>query len=231
MSNIKYGLISETDAKTLEKVIDIICTQNPGQEINTCEVGLYSGLTSKAIYEYVTSKGYGSASINPSEGTMQSHNYKCKHIGVDNGKDGEELRDFPKEAIFIKGNSTEVYNQIPDNSQHLVFIDALHTFPAVVADFFCYAPKVKVGGFLAFHDTGKHIDPLSQWQKVGDKNDPDMCLGGVRKALQTIGLLEPFTNPNYKNVEGGIYDQWELVFDEANPNDTAGGICVFKKLY
>lgn len=228
---IKYGLISETDGKTIEKILDLICNYFfIGQEINITEIGLYGGTTSKGIYEYVTSKQYGSL-LSDISALATTHNVKCNYIGIDNNKDGEPLIHFPKEGKLIIGNSTEVYNQIPDNSQHLIFIDGLHTFAGVIADFYCYAPKVKVGGYIAFHDTGKHIVPTHGWQGVGDKNDLDMCLGGVRKALQTIGLLEPFINPNYKNVEGGIYDQWELIFDEADINDEAGGICVFKKLF
>jgi len=208
---IKYGLISQTDARTLEATIDII-HKHEKVGVNITEIGLFNCGTAMGLVEYATSKGL-----------------VVKYTGIDNEKD--KPIELPPWLNYIKGNSNEVYNQLEDNSQHLIFVDALHTFPAVVADFFCYAPKVKVGGFLAFHDTGKHLDPLSGWQGVGDKNDPDMCLGGVRKALQTIGLLEPFINPNYENVEGGIYDEWDLIFDEADPNDTGGGICVFKKLY
>lgn len=208
---IKYGLISQTDGRTLEATIDIIHNHEK-VGINITEIGLFNCGTAMGLVEYATSKGL-----------------VVKYTGIDNEKD--KPIELPPWLNYIKGNSNEVYNQLEDNSQHLIFVDALHTFPAVVADFFCYAPKVKVGGFLAFHDTGKHLDPLSGWQGVGDKNDPDMCLGGVRKALQTIGLLEPFINPNYENVEGGIYDEWDLIFDEADPNDTGGGICVFKKLY
>ena len=218
MSGIKYGLISETDKMTLEKTIDLICEQFPNEIIHSCEVGLYSGLTSEAICKYIG---------------LEKHRVPF-HTGIDNGRDGELLKHFPPfNSKLIIGNSSEVYNQLEDESQHLCFIDGSHTFPAVIADFFCYAPKVRVGGFLAFHDTGKHIDPLHGWQGVGDKNDPDFCLGGVRKALQSVGL---FGGIEYEYGEGKVevsnrLSQWELVFDEADPNDLAGGICVFKKLY
>jgi len=170
MSNIQYGLISETDKNTLEATIDLIIKDANDGFINVLEIGVYGGDTGNGLFQYIKSK-----KIIPNI------------IGIDNNKDGEPLR-F-KYDKFIEGNSNEVYNQIPDNSQDLIFIDGLHTFAGVVSDFFCYAPKVKKGAYLAFHDTGKHIDPLSGWQGVGDKNDPDMCLGGVRKALKEIGLF------------------------------------------
>ena len=44
-----------------------------------------------------------------------------------------------------------------------------------------------------------------------------MCLGAVTKALRRIGLLS------------GRFPFWELMYDEADKNDEAGGICVFRK--
>lgn len=65
---------------------------------------------------------------------------------------------------------------------------------------------------------------------MGDKNDPDFCLGGVRKALKAIGLLGGIEiTDNYKFFRGRIAE-WELIFDEADEADLAGGICVFKKI-
>ena len=209
MSNIKYGLISQTDARTLEATIDLICDRQMVQ-INITEIGLFNCGTAMGLVEYATSKGL-----------------VVKYTGIDNEKD-KPVENIPQWMNFIKGNSNEVYNQIEDNSQHLIIVDGLHTFAGLVSYFFCYSPKVKVGGFIAFHDTGKHIDPLSGWQGVGFENDPDFCLGGVRKALESIGLIwkdgEDFFIDRYA-------DEWELIFDQADPNDEAGGFTVFQKLY
>lgn len=206
---VGYGLISSVDANCLIKTIEFISAENTVQVINVTEVGIYAGETGNWLRHIIKYK-----------------QCKCFLTGVDNEKDGEVLR-FSYDNLII-GNSNEVYNQIPDESQHLIFIDGLHTFAGVVSDFFCYAPKVKKGAYLAFHDTGKHINPLHGWQGVGDKNDPDFCLGGVSKALYTIGL--PRKDWVSKIAEIDRTD-WKLIFDEADPNDEAGGICVFKKLY
>lgn len=196
---IQYGLISKVDSSVLEKTIDLI-KEGGNWFINILEVGIYGGETGNGLREYAKSKGL-----------------EVCLTGIDNNKDGEKLRHEYTQLII--GNSNEVYNQIEDESQHLIFIDALHTFPSVVADFYCYADKVKPGGFLCFHDTAIHLNGLSQWQRVGDKNDSDMCLGGVRKALTTVGLLN------------NMFPEWGLIYDEADVNDTGGGVCVFKKLY
>jgi len=216
MSEIKYGLISRVDANVLEKTIDLICEQFPKELISTTEVGLFNCQTSHGLLTY----------------TIFKKGRDLKVTGIDNERD-KPIEDIPKWMNFIKGNSGEVYNKLEDNSQHLILIDALHTFPAVVADFFCYAPKVKVGGFLCFHDTGRHLDPLSGWQGVGDKNDPDFCLGGVRKALKAIGLFGGISfdyGEDRCDISNGL-SRWELIFDEADPEDTGGGITVFKKMY
>jgi len=200
MTNIQYGLISETDKNCLEDIIKLALHVFPDDVINVLEIGVYSGQTGRGIKEYIESRGR-----------------KCFITGIDSGKDGETLR-FNYDQ-FIGGNSSEVYNQIEDESQHLILIDALHTFAAVVADYYCYAPKVKHGGFLAFHDTAPQAQGRD-WQRVGDKDDPDMHIS-VNKALERIGL----SDKHLCEVLG-----WNLVFDEYDPNDAAGGIKAFQKL-
>lgn len=215
---IKYGLISETDARCLEKTIDIIALHNPGQVINITEIGIFDGQTARGLYEYTKSKQYGGLGENQ-DSPMQLFNYQCNYTAIDNNKDKEVLLPFP-ECRMIIGNSTEVYNQISDESQHLIFVDACHCFAHVVSDFFCYAPKVKVGGYMVWHDTGKHIKPFKDLQH-GDKNNPDAYIS-VRKALEKLGLLNEWKRDP---------DEWELVFDEADEANEAGGVCIFKKLY
>jgi hypothetical protein len=219
MSEIKYGLISETDACCLEKIMDFICEEFPKDSLEFTEIGIYSGETGFGMTKYFTRKGMASW-----------------WIGIDNLKDGQEV--LYKPDNFIVGNSNEVYNQIEDNSQHLIFIDGCHCFAHVVSDFFCYADKVKVGGYLAFHDAGKHIKPFKDFQH-GDKTNPDAYIS-VRKALTKIGLFDFVETVNGEikdekdislEVEYAIISGWELIFDEADETNEAGGFCVFKKLY
>lgn len=224
MSDIKYGLISKTDANVLEKTIDLICDGMPlGGIINTCEVGVYSGATSAGIFNYIENKCKLKSEQDGYEFKAQA--YRCKHIGIDNKKDGEEIKHFPKDGKLIIGNSNEVYNQVEDNSQHLIFQDSCHCFACTVSAFFCYAPKVKPGGYMAFHDTGTHIKPFKDFQH-GDKENPDAYIS-CRKALAHIGVLDGVRKR--LSLEA-IADEWDLVFDEADPTNEAGGICVFKKI-
>lgn len=196
----KYGLISETDARCLEKTIDMICEEFPDDPINVTEVGVYGGDTGGGISEYLKSK-----------------NRLYWMTGIDNYKDGEAVR-FPYNTL-INGNSNEVYNQIQDNSQHLIFVDGCHCFSHAVSDFFCYAPKVKTRGYFAFHDTGRHIKEFKDFQH-GDKNNPDAYIS-VRKALDAIGVLK-------SGICAG--KMWKKIFDEADEANEAGGVIVFRKL-
>jgi hypothetical protein len=196
---IKYGLISSLDAEVIEATLNYVCSDFPNGDINTCEVGVYSGESSRAIMQYLNNKGR-----------------KVNHIGVDNLKDGELLINFPKEANMLVGNSFEVYSKIPDESLHFCFVDADHSFIGVISDFFAFERKVMNGGYLCFHDTGKHIKPFKDFQH-GDRDNPFAYIS-VRAALERIGLL------------GNRIAEWRLIFDEADESDDAGGVCVFKKV-
>lgn len=210
MSEIKPGLISQVDWLCIRRAIDSVLYRKKQGVINTCEVGLYSGSTSKAICDYIKSKGR-----------------EVNHIGIDNGADGQEMYDFPSDAKFIKGNSTEVYTDIEDDSLDICFIDGNHAFPSVVADHYCFSMKVAYSGYLIYHDTAPQCQG-KQWQRIGDKEHPDMGIA-VRKALTEMKMFEYYCYP-------GSYEQrpmsgFALIYDEFDENDEAGGVCVFKKTY
>jgi hypothetical protein len=210
MSNIKYGLISETDARCLEKTIDEIWLDFPAEDMNITEIGIFDGQTARGIYQYVTRKAWATNEENIEIG--------CNYTAIDNNKDKEVLKPFP-ECNLIIGNSNEVYNQLEDESQHLILIDGNHSFPYIISDYYCYKNKVKIGGFLCFHDTSPQAQG-KDWQRMGSEQDPDMYIS-VLKALKEVGLLNEWERePN----------EFELTFNEFDPNDNAGGFMVFKRL-
>ena len=201
----KYGLISETDANTIEKTIDLICNEFSEDYISITEIGLFNCETSAGIMEYLKQKKRG-----------------WNYTGIDNEKDKSIV---PLESMnFIKGSSNEVYQELEDNSQHMIFFDGCHCFTHVVSDFLNYCTKVKVGGYILFHDTGLQIEPFNGYQH-GDNDKCDSYVS-VRRALYSVGLLGK--HYIYHNSQQG---KWQLVFDEADKTDEFGGICVFKKLF
>lgn len=60
---------------------------------------------------------------------------------------------------FLEMSSSEAANQIPDESLDFIFIDADHSFDAVVNDLTMWYPKIKSGGLVAGHDF--HTTPVS----------------------------------------------------------------------
>ena len=66
-------------------------------------------------------------------------------------------------SFFIHGDSNspstvgDLYNLTQNEEIDIVFIDALHTYEAVLTDWLVYSPKVKKGGIVAFHDCEKRF--------------------------------------------------------------------------
>lgn len=195
----KYGLLTAKDIETIEKTLDLVCEQFPEGIINTTELGVRDGSTSRGIHNYLTSG--------------KRFNF---HTGIDNNHDMEVQKPFDGCHIII-GNSIEVYNELADNSQHFIFIDACHSYPMTLADFLVYSPKVRPEGYLAFHDCGEQIKQMTDYQGMGSRDDPDMYIS-CRKAVKRLGLLD-------NKCEG-----WTLVFDEYDPSFHTGGIVVVKKI-
>jgi hypothetical protein len=55
-------------------------------------------------------------------------------------------------VILLKGLTSVMANEIPDNSLGLVYVDADHTYNGVMSDIVTYWPKLVDGGILAVHD-------------------------------------------------------------------------------
>jgi hypothetical protein len=64
----------------------------------------------------------------------------------------ERVKAYKKKVVFLKGLSVEMANKIPDGSLSFVYIDACHTYEAVLEDLKAYYPKLKDGGIMAGHD-------------------------------------------------------------------------------
>lgn len=236
---IQWGLISKVDSEVLMKTLDLICNDIDGT-INVTEIGLFNCDTSNGISDYV----------------WESYKMRVNYTGIDNEKD--KKIEAPEWMNLIIGESNEVHIQLENESQNLVFIDGCHCYNHVINDFFCYKDKVKIGAYIAFHDTGAHIDNLKDYQH-GDKENPLNYIA-VRYALKQIGLLglpnglaidvEELSKLNLsyeevirvynqtgillgraQKINGRKFPGWELIFDEADPENEAGGVTVFKRLF
>lgn len=64
----------------------------------------------------------------------------------------DKARRYGSRAGIIRADSVAAAGRIPDASQDFVFIDADHSFEAVVRDIRAWKPKLRVGGTLCGHD-------------------------------------------------------------------------------
>lgn len=193
-----YGLITSKDAETLEHTLTLVCMSFPAGDIKTCELGLHKGRTAKGIHHYITHiRGRGH-----------------KHTAVDNCKDLKVELPFPGCFLLI-GTTAAMAELVPNESQHMLFIDADHSFSATITDFSMYCNKLVKGGYLIFHDTSPLIPAFKDYQS-GDRDDPNSYIA-CRKAVDYLGLLES--------------TQWAVIFDEYDSTSDYGGMITLKKLY
>lgn len=206
--------MTSLDYKTMDALLGKVCEIFPDGIINTLELGVHKGDTSRGIRDFFKEK--------------KRINF---HTGIDNGRDnGVGLTvssPFP-ECNFILGNTMEVYNQIRDRSQHFLLFDACHSLPMTMIDSLLYSDKVAIGGVIAFHDTGSHIAPMTDYQGMGSKEDPDMYIS-CRKALVKLGLL-PNGSTEYLNTLTTSTGEYRLLMDAADETKHTGGITAFIKL-
>lgn len=188
-----------SDENTLIKTMELVNQAFPEGTINTFELGVRKGETSRAIHQFFTDR-----------------NRINFHTGIDNEHDVKDGSPF-ESCRFVIGNSIDVFNELQNDSQHFGFIDACHSYPYTMVDFLVYSDKVRVGGYLAMHDTAPHIKPLTDWQGHGKKYDADMNIS-CRKAIRKLGLLD------------NKFEGWRLIFDECDPHSVTGGVTVFKRL-
>jgi hypothetical protein len=64
----------------------------------------------------------------------------------------DRVAKYGSKAVMLKGLSAEVSRQLEDESLGFVYLDACHTYDAVLEDLNAYFPKLKKGGIMAGHD-------------------------------------------------------------------------------
>ena len=79
-------------------------------------------------------------------------------------------------AVMIRNESVDAARDIEDGSLDFVFVDADHSFKAVLADIEAYWPKIKIGGCLSGHD----------WEHTESHTAADSRLWGVKQAVQSF---------------------------------------------
>lgn len=170
-TKLQFGLMTGTDEKVLLETMEKVNLEFPEGVINTTEVGVHHGHTSRAIHQFFTER--------------QRINF---HSCVDNCNDLQVNPPFDGANLII-GNSIDVYNKLRNNSQHFIFLDGCHSYVMTMADLLVYSDKVVIGGYIALHDTSPHIPLFKDYQNHGDNWDADFFIS-CRKALTKLGVYE-----------------------------------------
>lgn len=196
----QLGLITPSDAGVITMCIQDLNERFSNEPIKITEVGIHNGHTSRLMRNVVLSLGR-----------------ELDYTGIDAQIDFKMGPPF-EGAKFIVGYSTDVYAQIEDGSQHMIFIDANHNLVYTAADFLVYQSKLKPGGLFVFHDTGSHIPAFKDYQHMGDRKNPDNYIA-CRKALTLLGLYDTPESRGFR-----------LFIDKADQKYETGGVTAFVKL-
>lgn len=116
---------------------------------------------------------------------VAAHVYACDpHTAFNTQTLGEEFVSLDKfkentkefdNITLLLGKSEDMVPPLNDNFFDLVFIDGVHSYPAVKVDIELSLPKLKMGGTMVFHDMGwdgKHDGGVAKavWETFGKDN-------------------------------------------------------------
>lgn len=134
--------------------------------------------------------------------------------GVDSKLHGYCPCQFNEKMTFVEGKSTDenVINSFKDQQFDFVFIDGCHCKNHAKMDAMNYASKVKIGGFLGFHDTSPRFQGGSE-QPFSPDCSEDRHIGVVE------GIKEA-------NLEG-----FEFFVEEYHTDEKYyGGVTIYRRV-
>lgn len=193
-----YGAILLEDVEVLESCLRACCeaakplagsteaiTTRADPVVRVVEIGMHDGNTARGIERFVNEQGC-----------------RLEYVGIDTDDGSLRPRYVPAGGRVIVGKSTEVFGEV-SGLVDLVWVDGCHCAPCVMVETLFYAPKVRVGGFLCYHDTNPRGQFRSDvgYQYHGPTSDPHFGLA-VRRALEIISFPWP---------------DWTLVDDKTPP--------------
>lgn len=142
----KYGAILQEDVDVLEACLNILTDPRDreaghrGRPVRVLEIGMHDGGTARGIENFVKSWALA-----------------LEYVGIDPDDGTSRPRYVPENGIVIIGDSADVFNRVPFGFD-LVWVDGCHCMNHVMLDTIHYAPCVRPGGFMLFHD----VNPRGQ---------------------------------------------------------------------
>jgi len=132
-----------------EKVV-----QEQGENCVLCEIGSFCGKSTISIAKALVKHNVGTLyAVDWHEGSPSLPGFGTKDYKTTYNEYLENIEKFSVQDKIrtIKKKSEESVNDVP-NEIHFLWIDGLHTYDGVKADFTNYEGKLVRGGFLLFHD-------------------------------------------------------------------------------
>lgn len=187
-----FTSLTKTDVET---ILSTIAMASNGKDcIRFCEVGTFGGATARGIKHW-----------------CDQHGVKLEYHAVDDsshpGFEGNNRAGAPFDgAIFHDGKSWEVAHRVPFDCD-VILIDGDHSFNGVILDTMWYSERVKLNGYLMYHDCSPSVQytfreqygpdiprfrncvndalilirwPFKGWQLIVDRYDGDADFGGMR---------------------------------------------------
>jgi hypothetical protein len=96
------------------------------------------------------------------------------------------LAPFKERSVILRGLSSDMIKDVPDNSIGLLYLDGDHSYEGVKRDLTEWYPKVVSGGIIAGHDY-------------------EMKQYGVKQAVHEFAKSEVFLIPEHKSEDAGFY--------------------------
>ena len=159
-------------------------------DLRICEIGTWSGHSSRSVNAALN--GFG----------VSAYEHWC----VDNRIEANGCWEQPfPGALCVWKDSSEAAAEVSDNLG-LVLVDGCHCLQHVLMDFALYAPKIRKGGLILFHDVNEKSQG-TQYQNHGDRTRLESHIS-VRSALATLGLMPLLRGDWNRHIIGGTGETW-----------------------
>ncbi len=201
--NRAFGFMHLKDIAILEQCTEDVCYRF-AKDLAVLEIGIFDGHTCRSIEDMIRCEG------------VTGHD----HWTVDNCLEDRSVHNEPFPGCkCLWGDSIDMAPKVPGNLA-FVLVDGCHCLYHVLADFALYAPKVRVGGLMLFHDTNPRTEKEYQpYQYHGDRERRESYVS-VRMGLKALGLL-PLVRSDWK---------LRTICTEFEPMCWWGGLAVYEKV-
>lgn len=196
-----YSANPEGDWVGLSAILRLVLKDTPQeQELNILEVGTAHGHFLRSFYEFLE----------------KEKNWQTNAFGVDSKLHGYCPCMFIENMKFVDGVSTDpkTFDQFENDKFDFVFIDGCHCSKHAELDARNYCGKVKVGGYIGFHDSSPTFQGGSEQPRTPDCAEDTHI--GVVKGIENSGIKE---------------NGFEFVLEEYHTDDKYyGGVTVYQRI-